>query len=88
MKNYLFPVTVVTGYLLVYVVSIGLELHTRLILFMFSMSPALILWMAYKVLKANVLVEHTFEERWYEDFEEGRGRDEGRRDVETERLRD
>lgn len=70
MKKYLIPVFTVTGYLLVYIVSIGLELHIRLILFMFSISPVLILWMVYRVLKAHVLVDHTFEEKWYEDLEE------------------
>ena len=69
MKNYLIPVFTVTGYLLIYIVSIGLELHIRLILFMFSISPVLILWMVYRVLKAKVLVSHTFEEKWYEDLE-------------------
>ena len=73
MKNYLIPVFTVTGYLLVYIVSIGLELHIRLILFMFSISPAFILWMVYRVLKANVLVDHTFDEKWYEDLEEAEG---------------
>jgi len=68
MKNYLIPVLIVTGYLLVYVVAIGVELHIRLILFMFSISPILILWMVYRVLTANVRVDHTFDEKWYEDF--------------------
>ena len=68
MKKYLIPVWTVTGYLLVYVVAIGLELHIRLILFMFSISPILILWMVYRVLKADVKVDHTFDEKWYEDL--------------------
>lgn len=68
MKNYLIPVLIVTGYLLVYVVAIGVELHIRLILFMFSISPILILWMVYRVLTANARVDHTFDEKWYEDF--------------------
>lgn len=72
MKNYLIPVMVVTGYLFVYVVAILLELHIRLILFMFSISPVLILWMVYKVLKADVTVDHTFDEKWYGDLGEGR----------------
>lgn len=69
MKKYLIPVFTGTGYLLVYIVAIGLELHLRFILLMFSLSPLLILWMVYRVLKSNVLVNTTFEEKWYEDFE-------------------
>ena len=71
MKNYLIPVWTVTGYLLVYVVAIGLELHIRLILFMFGISPVLVLWMVYKVLKADVKIDHTFDKKWYEDWGEG-----------------
>ncbi len=73
MNKYLIPVFTVTGYLLVYIVSIGLELHIRLILLMFSLSPVLILWMVYRVLRAHVLVDHTFDEKWYEDLEEPKG---------------
>jgi len=69
MKKYLIPVFTVTGYLLIYIVSIGLDLHIRLILLMFSLSPTLILWMVYRVLKAKVCVSHTFEEKWYEDWD-------------------
>src|SRR5690606_14423624 len=43
MKKYLIPVFTGTGYLLVYIVAIGLELHLRFILLMFSLSPLLIL---------------------------------------------
>lgn len=69
MKDYLIPVLTVTGYLFVYLVIIGLDLHLSLILFLFSLSPALMLWMVYCVLKADVVVHHTFEEKWYEDGE-------------------
>lgn len=67
MKNYLIPVFAVTGYLIIYLVTIGLELHIRLILFLFSLSPVALLWMVYKVLKADVVVKNTFEDKWYED---------------------
>jgi hypothetical protein len=67
MKNYLFPVYLVTAFLLVYVTAIQASLNTGLILFMFSISPLPIIWMVYKVLTADVVVESTFEEKWYED---------------------
>ncbi|HLT07442.1 MAG TPA: hypothetical protein VK014_07935 [Cyclobacteriaceae bacterium] len=68
MEKYLIPVLAVTGYLLVYIISIGMNLQVGFILFMFSLSPILILWMVYKVLRANIIVNHTFEEKWYDDF--------------------
>ncbi|WP_291784170.1 hypothetical protein [Cecembia sp.] len=67
MKNYLFPVYLVTAFLIVYVTAIQANLNTALVLFMFSVSPLPIIWMVYKVLTADVKVESTFEEKWYED---------------------
>lgn len=69
MKNFLFPVYLVTAFLIVYVTAIQANLSTALILFMFSISPLPILWMVYRVLTADVEVTSTFEEKWYEDHE-------------------
>ncbi|MGY6745048.1 MAG: hypothetical protein ACXIUQ_20115 [Cecembia sp.] len=67
MKNYLFPVYLVTAFLIVYVTAIQANLSTALILFLFSISPLPVIWMVYKVLTADVKVNSTFEEKWYED---------------------
>lgn len=67
MKNYLFPVYLVTAFLIIYVTAIQANLNTALILFLFSISPLPVIWMVYKVLTADVKVESTFEEKWYED---------------------
>jgi hypothetical protein len=67
MKNYLFPVYLVTGVLIFYVTAIQVNLYTPLILFIFSISPVLVIWMVYRVLTADVEVTSTFEEKWYED---------------------
>ncbi|EKB49348.1 hypothetical protein [Cecembia lonarensis] len=67
MKNYLLPVYLVTAFLIIYVTAIQANLNTAIILFMFSVSPLPIIWMVYKVLTADVKVESTFEEKWYED---------------------
>jgi hypothetical protein len=67
MKNYLFPVVVVTSFLLIYVVSILVNLYLPILMLMFSISPILVIWMVYKVLTADVKVKGTFEDRWYED---------------------
>ncbi|SNS59880.1 hypothetical protein SAMN06295967_113105 [Belliella buryatensis] len=69
MKNYLFPIYLVTALLLVYVTAILANLNTAIILFAFSISPALVIWMVYKVLTADVEVNSTFEEKWYEDVQ-------------------
>lgn len=73
MKNYLFPVVLVTAYLIIYVTAIQVQISTAVILFMFSISPILLLWMVYKVLTADVKVKHTFEEKFYCDVPEMRG---------------
>ncbi len=62
MKNYLFPIYLVTGFLLVYAVAIYLDLYLPLILFLFSISPLLLIWMVYKVLTADVEVKNTFDD--------------------------
>lgn len=69
MKNYLFPVLLLTGYLIIYITVIELNLDISLILFMFSLSPLLLIWMIYKVLTSEVKPDYTFEEKWYEDGE-------------------
>jgi hypothetical protein len=68
MKNYLFPVYLVTSFLIVFVTAIQANLNTALILFMFSISPLAIIWMVYRVLTADVVVDSSFEEKWYEDL--------------------
>lgn len=68
MNSYLFPVYAVTGFLLVYLTAIFVNLNTAIVLFMFSTSPILVGWMVYRVLKADVTSSHTFEEKWYEDL--------------------
>ena len=69
MKNYLFPVLLLTGYLIIYITVIGLNLSIGLFLFMFIVSPILIIWMVYRVLSSEVGLDHTFEDKWYEDGE-------------------
>lgn len=67
MDNPLVPVSLVTGFLLIYVVAVAVNLNTALILLLFSISPVLMIWMVVKVLKAAFESTHTFDEKWYED---------------------
>lgn len=69
MNNPVIPVLIVTGFLLVYIVSFGLDLNLSIILFMFSISPVLIIWMVYRVLTSSETSSYTFQERFYEDQE-------------------
>lgn len=67
MKNYLAAVGIVTGVLIVFVSAIQLDLNMFLIWIIFLAGPALVLWMVWSVLIADVVVKETFEEQWYQD---------------------
>ena len=67
MKNYLASIYYASGFLLVYLIGIQVNLNTGIILFMFFLSPLVIFYMVYTVLKADFRPTHTFEEKWYED---------------------
>ncbi len=67
MKNYLFPIFIATGFLLIYITSVYANLNVGIIMFMFSISPIILIWMVLKVLKADVDTPFTFEDKWYED---------------------
>ena len=51
MKNYKFATTFVTLYLVVYTLLLRYEVSTSAALLMFSLSPFLVLWMVYTILK-------------------------------------
>lgn len=67
MKSVLFPVYLITAVLLVYVTAILVGLNLALVMFIFGVSPAMVIWMVYRVLTADVEVSATFEDKWYED---------------------
>ncbi len=67
MKNYLASVGIVTGILILFVTLIQSEVSLFLIWLIFLAGPALILWMVWSVLVADVVVKETFEEQWYQD---------------------
>lgn len=67
MKNDLTIVGLVTGFLILFVTAIQFELSMSLIWLMFTISPALVIWMVYSVLTAPVDIKETFEEQWYQD---------------------
>ncbi|MEP0713935.1 hypothetical protein [Algoriphagus sp.] len=67
MKNYLSVVGIVTGALILFVTAIQFNLSMFLIWLLFLAGPALVLWMVWSVLIADVLVNETFEKQWYQD---------------------
>lgn len=67
MKNYLAAVGIVTGILILFVTSIQFNLSAFLIWILFLSSPILICWMVWSVLTADVVIEETFDEQWYQD---------------------
>ncbi|RAI94805.1 hypothetical protein [Algoriphagus yeomjeoni] len=75
MKNYFGAVGIVTGALIIFVTAIQFNLSMFLIWLLFLAGPALVLWMVWSVLIADVIVKETFEEQWYQDEPEMRRRD-------------
>ncbi|GEO11566.1 hypothetical protein [Segetibacter aerophilus] len=51
MKNYKFSTVFVTLYLIVYTIMLRLEVSLSVSLFMFSISPILVIWMAYTIVR-------------------------------------
>jgi len=51
MKNYKFSTVFVTLYLVVYTILLRLEVSISLSLLMFSISPFLVVWMAYTIIR-------------------------------------
>jgi len=63
------PVVFMTFYLAVYLVLLLYPATVRLAMFMFSISPFLIVWMVIRVLKHGVPSKRKFEDYFYEDAE-------------------
>lgn len=67
MKKDTFAVYVTTLVLIVYAVIAYTELSYRLVFLLFTISPVLILWMVYSVLKSPDEPTRTFDEYFYMD---------------------
>ncbi|MBW7914575.1 MAG: hypothetical protein H3C54_12970 [Taibaiella sp.] len=60
-------VSLVTLFAVVYHAAPFIGLPDNLIIGMFILSPFLVVYMAYVILKYGKPSAHTFDERWYED---------------------
>ena len=69
MKNPGIIILLVTLYLLIFKSAPYLGIPDNIILLMFAISPFLVIYMVYVVLKFGKPSPHTFEERFYEDIE-------------------
>lgn len=68
MKGIRLPVYVVTVYLILYTILHLAGVSLFILMPMFSVSPFLVIWMVYKVLKNGKPSSKTFEDQFYEDF--------------------
>jgi len=67
MKSYWFPIGLVTLYLCAYVLLASFGFSYRLIFSMFVISPLLVIWMVFRVLKSTQYSGKTFNDHFYED---------------------
>jgi hypothetical protein len=67
MKNIRFPVYFTSAYLLLYTVLAQYEATQFIVPLLFALSPFLVIWMVYCVLKFGEESKKTFEDSFYED---------------------
>ena len=69
MKNVSIIVTLVSLFAFFYQISPYIGVPDSVIAIMFFISPVLLIYMVYVILKYGKKPKHTFEERFYEDVE-------------------
>ena len=67
MKSALFPVGLVTIFLVVYVLIAASGISYFLTALLFTISPILVIWMVFRVLKSPYNSRKTFNDHFYED---------------------
>jgi hypothetical protein len=67
MEKIRIPILLSSLYLLVYTLSTVVPVHLVIPLTLFSLSPIIVIWMVYKVLKDGEESTLTFDEAFYED---------------------
>ncbi|MEP6844483.1 MAG: hypothetical protein ABI861_00700 [Panacibacter sp.] len=77
MKRVRWIVLFVSLYAIFYQLTPQLGVTDEIILIMFFISPLLVIWMGYNILKHGKSSEYTFDERFYDDWDYKRnGREE------------
>ena len=68
MKNIRFPIYYATAYLAIYVLCLETMGMNSMVLILFGLSPLVVIWMVYRVLKDGEPSEKHFEQHFYEDY--------------------
>lgn len=69
MEKIKLPIIFTTVYLFIFVVISTFDALLALTFLLVSLSPIPIIWMVYRVLRDGTPSSHTFEERFYEDYD-------------------
>lgn len=69
MKKPAIVITIATLYLLFFKASPYIGIPDGAIIGMFILSPLIVIYMAYVILKYGKPSKHTFEERFYDDYD-------------------
>ena len=81
MKNLSIVISVVTLYALFFQLTPYMDISANIIFGMFLLSPLLIIYMAYVILRYGKPSKYTFEERFYDDYDYTRN---GKEEMDTE----
>jgi uncharacterized membrane protein YqjE len=69
MQKIKWPIAIVTIYLIIYQSAALLGFPDNTIAVMYVVSPLLVLWMVYKILKDGTPSDRTFDEYFYDDYD-------------------
>jgi hypothetical protein len=81
MKKLPLAIGIVTLYALLFQLTPYIGIPANIIFSMFLFSPFLVMYMAYVILKYGKPSQHTFEERFYDDYDYTRN---GKEEMDTE----
>ncbi|MGY6560502.1 MAG: hypothetical protein ACXITV_00185 [Luteibaculaceae bacterium] len=68
MDSIKFPLMFATYYLFIYVIFASVGTLNQLAMFLFSLSPVIVIWMVIRVLKDGKPSEKTFETDFYDTY--------------------
>ena len=69
MKKPAIVIALATLYLLLFQSSVFINIPDELVIAMFILSPFIVIYMAYVILKHGKPSGHTFEDRFYDDYD-------------------
>ena len=72
MEKIKWPVTLVTAYLLFYLLAPYLGFNDGIVILMYLFAPVAVIWMVIKILRQGIPSRRSFEDYFYEDLDEKR----------------